>query len=609
MREQGSATIVWLNIALPLLVNLVAALVFHVLAHRLRELNKIMGSALIGLYAMTVITVAWLGGSLSVPLWVVVASISALPSLLVIAWRGRSYAIVRGGMNGFFREAIGLERRTLRRRYMISRHVPSFVRSSDLSRRLGHLDKRDWRDQGKDRYIDLVNERRHIVDRLLDKKDIMVKEIYEKRTLENYAKTGSMFSSHSRATADEVRHRLSALISRLESFTEDQYSLRICTDAVYVSFLVCDDGLLLDVGRQVGKSFDGRMAGIRSRNKRIVAEYVSYFEDLWANISHPDLKDRAKIIAWLRRLLDEAEMLDTLDPGRPGLDGIVPDRSANPQPIVVALTGAKLSSVKTSVDFAIITALEEERDAVLSKLPGHRKLDKTSNDVRTYYEAEISTRRGDSVSYRVVVTCLCDTGPQLATAAASAVVARWRPTQVLLVGIACGIPGETEHGDVLVPKQVADYSVGKLLPDGSREIRWEPHRASANLLDSAAHLAPAEWADLIHIPRPGAGTVVRRAGVVASGGDVISNDEIIATYRSDWPKLIGIEMEAGGIATGLHQTSDRPEFLMIKAVSDHGKDKKDPAVLPWRAYACDVAAAFAVGLIRTGSAKRETEER
>lgn len=257
-------------------------------------------------------------------------------------------------------------------------------------------------------------------------------------------------------------------------------------------------------------------------------------------------------------------------------------------------------TVATVVDFVIITALEEERDAVLSKLPGYRKLDKTSDDIRTYYDAEVATRRSDGAVYRVVVTCLFDTGPQLATAAANAVVVRWHPTQVLLVGIACGLLGDTEYGDVLVPKQVADYSSGKLKPDGNREIRWEVHRASANLLDSANHLANAEWADLVKASRPGPGEIVRRNGVVASGGDVVSNDAIIAEYQADWPKLIGIEMEAGGTATGVQHTSDKPDFLMIKAVSDHGKDKKDPAVLPWRAYACDVAAAFAIGLIRSG---------
>ena len=40
-----------------------------------------------------------------------------------------------------------------------------------------------------------------------------------------------------------------------------------------------------------------------------------------------------------------------------------------------------------SVDFVIITALPEEQEAVLKKLPGHRKLAPTVGDIRTYYQA------------------------------------------------------------------------------------------------------------------------------------------------------------------------------------------------------------------------------
>ena len=61
-------------------------------------------------------------------------------------------------------------------------------------------------------------------------------------------------------------------------------------------------------------------------------------------------------------------------------------------------------------------------------------------------------------------------------------------------------------------------------------------------------------------------------------------------------------MEAGGVAAALHQTADRPEFLMIKGVSDFGRDKHDPQVLPWRSYAAHAAAAFARALIEDGPA-------
>ena len=61
-------------------------------------------------------------------------------------------------------------------------------------------------------------------------------------------------------------------------------------------------------------------------------------------------------------------------------------------------------------------------------------------------------------------------------------------------------------------------------------------------------------------------------------------------------------MEAGGCATAVHDNVNKPDFLMIKAVSDHGKDKKDPVALPWREYAYVTAATFAVELIRSGPA-------
>jgi hypothetical protein len=42
-----------------------------------------------------------------------------------------------------------------------------------------------------------------------------------------------------------------------------------------------------------------------------------------------------------------------------------------------------------AVDFVIVTALEEERDAGLSKLQGSRKLPPTEDDLRVYFHAEL----------------------------------------------------------------------------------------------------------------------------------------------------------------------------------------------------------------------------
>ena len=65
-----------------------------------------------------------------------------------------------------------------------------------------------------------------------------------------------------------------------------------------------------------------------------------------------------------------------------------------------------------SVDFVIITALEEERDAVLSKLPNYKKLPPTEDDIRVYFNCELSFEYPDGTSglYSIILLCLLDYG-------------------------------------------------------------------------------------------------------------------------------------------------------------------------------------------------------
>ena len=176
------------------------------------------------------------------------------------------------------------------------------------------------------------------------------------------------------------------------------------------------------------------------------------------------------------------------------------------------------NATSAPVDFVVITALEEEREAVLSKLRGVRKLDKEATDVHTYYRASIRTLRRDRSKYQVIVTCLLNMGPINASAQAASVVNRWKPRYVLLVGIVCGVRGEVNHGDELIASQVADYTLGKQV-GGRRQVRWEVFPCGASLLDSANNVG-ATWDEKIGVVRPGTGNAERHKGVIASGGDV-----------------------------------------------------------------------------------------
>lgn len=251
------------------------------------------------------------------------------------------------------------------------------------------------------------------------------------------------------------------------------------------------------------------------------------------------------------------------------------------------------------VDFAVLTTLEEERDALLAHLPEANALEKAEGDVATLYAAEIPTARADGAVYRLVVASLGAMGPVAAAARAASIEHRLRPRRVLLVGVAGGVSGEAELGDVLVANQIVDYTVGKTSPEG-RAVRWQVFRADPGLLDSAEQLSTG-WQGLLRAPRPSPGEPRRRIGVVASGGDVIAAAARIAELRATWPKLVGVEMEGGGVATALAEAPSPPAFLMIRGVSDLADEAKSAAATQaYRTYACDAAAAYAIALLRRG---------
>jgi hypothetical protein len=129
--------------------------------------------------------------------------------------------------------------------------------------------------------------------------------------------------------------------------------------------------------------------------------------------------------------------------------------SANSQPTSQTSNKApvQLGGTATTADFVIITALPEERDAVLSKLDGIRRLAPTRDDTRVYYSAKVPVTFSDDTTgaYDVVVTTLLGMGRVQAADAANTAIHRWRPRYVLMVGIAGGVAearvkvGDTEN--------------------------------------------------------------------------------------------------------------------------------------------------------------------
>jgi len=249
-------------------------------------------------------------------------------------------------------------------------------------------------------------------------------------------------------------------------------------------------------------------------------------------------------------------------------------------------------------DFLMITALPEERDALLAQLPGFKPHPQTRDDARIYFTAEVLAQ-GHDATYHVTVLSLPGMGRVNAATATNDGILRWHPEYVVFVGIAGGFAQQSvDLGDVLISNQLLDYELQKLRPEAV-EVRPSYPPISNRLLQAALNFFDKTWPERIKATRPAAGTPKVTFGPVATGDKVINDPLAIQRLLALSPKLIGVEMEAGGAATASHQ--GETNFFMIRGVSDLADGRKDSTeVGKWRPYACDVAAAYTIALVQSG---------
>jgi nucleoside phosphorylase len=250
------------------------------------------------------------------------------------------------------------------------------------------------------------------------------------------------------------------------------------------------------------------------------------------------------------------------------------------------------------VDFLLVTALPEERDALLDHLPAYARVPPRRDDIHVYFSANVGTSDGAG-DYRTIVMPLLGMGRVNAATATAEAIKRWRPRHVILVGIAGGIAARNVGlGDVLISEQVVDYELQKITTNGI-EVRWSVHKASRRLYAAALNVIGDAWTKRIATPRPNDGLPRIHVGPIASGDKVVAVQSVLDEYRNVWPALVGVEMEAAGVASACFAAATQPEFFMVRGVSDLADEAKNaPTTAPYRPYACHVAAAYVVELIR-----------
>jgi nucleoside phosphorylase len=251
------------------------------------------------------------------------------------------------------------------------------------------------------------------------------------------------------------------------------------------------------------------------------------------------------------------------------------------------------------IDFAIITALKIERDAVLRRMDDGYETVQEDTEPLTFYLGHI-TIPSSGERYSVVVVMLLGLGNEEAAVATTRLIHRWQPDHVLMVGIAGGVPGKVSLGDVVVADSVHYYELAKLTLEGE-ETRPQQFTSSRLLYGRAQAYEASEWKGEINIERPGASALEpslpeARFGVIAAGEKVIADRDTLPKLLKENPRIISVAMEGAGVARAALNNNPSPAFLEVRGVCDFADEHKND---DWQLYAANAAAAFAIGLLRS----------
>ncbi len=279
-------------------------------------------------------------------------------------------------------------------------------------------------------------------------------------------------------------------------------------------------------------------------------------------------------------------------------------------------------------DIAIVTVIPEEYTAVISRLEKqgcilqHDRGSASHPNQNGWVTSELTDQFGRV--YRLVVAAAILPGPTQMACAVSALVARFKPRHVLLVGIAGGFPLDGQaRGDVAISSVIYDYEYGKVAEDFSPR-HDSTYQVDGALLRSAVtlHARDADWSALDNDCRPGElGRPNLRSGVVASGSKVVDNSDntFFARVLEFWPKILAVEMEGVGAVAAVNAAVSGGRsvgFLMIRGISDMpkiGSQVLAGSMPPerssegnkaerdtWKKYAAIVAANFTIHWINRG---------
>ena len=248
-------------------------------------------------------------------------------------------------------------------------------------------------------------------------------------------------------------------------------------------------------------------------------------------------------------------------------------------------------SIDYQYDLAIICALKEPELKYIKELSHDWTNINLPNSSLPFEECIFNF---ESKKLKVVIISINKMGMVATSVLATQMIEYFRPRYLAMTGIAAGVKGQVELGDILVATPIWDSGAGKLKRDkegkGIFEIDPKQETIDSDIENDLGTLS--DDTDFLNRVRENwkaekIKTVLSvHIGPLVSGAAVIADSEITdRIIKLQSRKLIGIEMEAYGlIYAAKHATKPKPEPIIIKSVCDFADENKKDGYQSYAAY-------------------------
>ena len=255
----------------------------------------------------------------------------------------------------------------------------------------------------------------------------------------------------------------------------------------------------------------------------------------------------------------------------------------------------KRAKTEKSYDVAFLTALRHtEFDALLQN--GMNWEEMPLDDCNKYYTANFHDKNGVE---RTAVATYCPTmGMPVSAAISMKIIHKFDPKLIIMTGIAAGVEGKVNLGDVLIPNMIWDWGSGKITDsEGASSLLFDPEAVAINeqlateMKDISSKGLYVEAIKREFQGNPPTHSLKIHVGPVASGAAVLADSKTIDLIKEQKRSVIGVEMEAYGVLVSSKLCKAEPlKALIIKSVCDFANAHKNDDWQKYSAYTSTMTA-------------------